>query len=90
MIQLGTVAQTDFGDYQRGTFLQLMSGSSVSAASVMLALMFVGLGIFLLIFSVTIVVEAAFKRTLTFNMVWWSTIFPVGKYALIPANFFSI
>ncbi|KAI9709836.1 MAG: hypothetical protein M1828_002353 [Chrysothrix sp. TS-e1954] len=76
LMQLGTVAEKDFGSYQRGKFLQLMSGDSLSAASVMLALMFVGLDIFFVIFALYPMLEATWKRQLSFSMVWWSTIFP--------------
>lgn len=80
IVLLGTAANTtmDFADYNRGTFLTGSSGSSVAAASTVLSLLFLGfdaLWIFIVFYAV---LEAAFKRQLSYSLVWWGTIFPFG------------
>ena len=76
---LSIAAQRDFGPYGKGTFLQITSASGLAAASVMLALMLLGLDIFWLIFSLYALFEGTVRNVLSFSMSWWSTIFPVGK-----------
>lgn len=60
----------------------MMSGESLDAAAVLLALLFIGIDIFFLVFALYAVLEKAFQRQLSYSMVWWSTIFPCGTLTL--------
>lgn len=73
LLNLGTAAQSrnDFGGYNSGVFLTSMSASGVSAASTLIALLLLGLDIFLIIIALAGIVEGAMKRQLTYNMTWW-------------------
>ncbi|KAK5122304.1 hypothetical protein LTR85_004215 [Meristemomyces frigidus] len=75
---LGTAASTYFGTYGRGTFLQASAGMTLSAVGVLFGLMFVGLGLLFAVFSIYVIIEAAFKRQHVYSLMWWSTIFPMA------------
>jgi tellurite resistance protein TehA-like permease len=77
---LGTAAlsKQDFLHYNKGTFLTGSAASSVDGAGVLIALLFLGFDYFWCLIAVFAVVEAAFKKELSYSMMWWSTIFPLG------------
>lgn len=81
MQTLATAALTkmDFAGYHKGTFLQASAASGVSSASIVFALLLLGHDIFWLICCLFGVLEGVFRRQLSYNLTWWSTIFPVGK-----------
>lgn len=73
---LGTAAQKDFGQYQRGTFLQSMAGSGVAATSTLIALMLLGFSFMLACIVFCYLLENI--RNWKFQLSWWTLIFPVG------------
>ena len=73
------MTKMDFAGYHRGTFLQESAASIVATASVLFALLLLGHDIFWLCCALAGVLEAAFKRELSYSLRWWATIFPVGK-----------
>jgi len=77
---LGTAANSkqDFAHYNSGTFLTGSAASGLDSASVLIALLFLGFDYFWLLVALFAVVEAAIKRQLSYSMMWWSTIFPLG------------
>ena len=75
-ILLGAAAQSQFGDYHRGTFLQGSAGSALAAASVMIALLLLGFSFVLGLIVFTFLVENV--RRWRLNIGWWTLIFPVG------------
>lgn len=75
---LGRASNTYFGTYAKGTFLQASAGATLAAVGVLFGLMFVGLGLLFMVFSIYVIVEAAFKRQHKYSLVWWSTIFPIA------------
>lgn len=76
-----------FGEYQEGTWLQASAASSVSAASVLIALFALGFGFLWITVAWYLVIEALVKRQLPFNLAWWSLIFPMGKFHITSSNF---
>lgn len=44
----------------------------------MLSLLLFGFGVFLLVIAVCAILEGAFRREISWSMMWWSTIFPLG------------
>lgn len=83
MQTLATAALTkmDFAGYHKGTFLQASAASGVSSASIVFALLLLGHDIFWLICCLFGVLEGVFRRQLSYNLTWWSTIFPVATMA---------
>lgn len=77
---LSSAAMTrmDFANYNRGTFLTASAASGLSAASIMLALLCLGFAYFWFLVVLTAIIENAAKKKLTFGMMWWATIFPLG------------
>lgn len=75
---LGTAAQKDFGQYQRGTFLQSMAGSGVAAASTLIALMLLGFSFMLACIVFCYLLENS--KNWKFQLTWWTLIFPVGIF----------
>lgn len=77
---LGTAAQKDFGQYQRGTFLQSMAGSGVAAASMLIALLLLGFSFMLACIVFGYLLENI--KNWKFQLNWWTLIFPVGMSSL--------
>ncbi|KAL9051760.1 MAG: hypothetical protein Q9162_005812 [Coniocarpon cinnabarinum] len=75
---LASAAMKNFPNYHRGQFLEQTSTTPISAVSEVLGLMFLGFDLFWFMFALFFVLEAAFKRKLSWSMTWWSTIFPVA------------
>jgi len=75
-ILLGSAAQSNFGKYNKGTFLQASAGSALSAASIMMALLLLGFSFVLALTVFTFLLENI-KRW-KFSIGWWTLIFPVG------------
>ncbi|KAH7388648.1 voltage-dependent anion channel [Pyrenochaeta sp. MPI-SDFR-AT-0127] len=75
-----------FGEYQEGTWLQASAASSVSAASVLIALLALGFAFLWITVAWYIVIETLFKRLLPFNLTWWSLIFPMGVFTTALLN----
>jgi tellurite resistance protein TehA-like permease len=82
--QLGRAANTlgDFAKYDKGTFFKGPSAVGFDSACMLLALLFLGMGLFWLCVAVVGILEVAFKRKLTLSLLWWSTIFPVGEFQI--------
>jgi len=80
LMLLGTAANSagDFAGYSQGVFLTGSAGSAVSAASTVLALLFLGFDVFWLIIAVYCLLEGAYKGQLSYSLSWWSVIFPVA------------
>jgi tellurite resistance protein TehA-like permease len=82
---LGSASQKHFSGYNNTSpFLSSNGASIVSASSIVLALMFLGIALFWILFTVYALVEAALRRRLPpgFTMTWWSTIFPIATVNL--------
>lgn len=79
---LGTAASSGgiFAAYpsNNGPFFTAASAQALNAASVMLALLLYGFGLFLLISGLLTLTEQGLRKNLTWSMTWWSTIFPLG------------
>jgi len=77
---LGTAANTkqDFAHYNKGTFLTASAASGLDSASILIALLIMGFDYFWALVALFAVVEGAFKKQLTYSMMWWSTIFPLA------------
>ena len=75
-VLLGAAAQSQFAEYQRGTFLQATAGSALAAASIMMALLLLGFSFVLALTVFTFLLENV--RRWKFNIGWWTLIFPVG------------
>ena len=67
-----------FGEYGKGTFLQIESASAIQAMSDVLALMLTGLGFIWVGFGVYAMIRQAVRRKLAWNHSWNSIIFPTG------------
>ena len=81
-LNLGTAAMLKFGDYNKGSFLNATAGLSASSFGVILALLLLGLDYFMIIIALYGIVKGAIKRELTFSLLWWGTIFPLGTTCL--------
>ncbi|KAI4152313.1 MAG: hypothetical protein LQ340_002981 [Diploschistes diacapsis] len=88
IVFLGQAASMNFGGYNEGTFLTMMSGMSASAASVVIALLLLGFDVLWILLSVYGILEAAFKGKLFFTLSWWATIFPMGQ-SPVPGSYLS-
>jgi len=80
LLFLGHAAMTHFGSYDRGTVLQMTPGMTFATVGVMISLTFLGLGVFLILFGLYIIIETAFKREHQYSLLWWSTIFPLATF----------
>jgi tellurite resistance protein TehA-like permease len=78
---LGLAAQRDFGQYAKGTFLQSSAGMGLYSASVMLALLLLGLSFILGL--MTFVRLAENVRLWKFSLAWWASIFPFGDFLFL-------
>jgi len=67
-----------FGSYNHGTFLTASAASSLSTASIMLALLLFGFDLFWIALAVFAMIDAAIQRKLTFSLTAWGLIFPPG------------
>lgn len=67
-----------FGNYNHGTFLTASAASSLSSASILLALLIFGFDLFWIALAVFVMLDAAFQRKLTFSLSAWGLIFPAG------------
>ena len=76
--ELGRAARMFFGEYGKGTFLQIESASAIQAMSDVLALMLTGLGFIWVGFGVYAMIRQAVRRKLAWNHSWNSIIFPTG------------
>lgn len=74
------MTKMDFAGYNEGTLLTASAAAGVNAASAVFALLILGHDVFWLICSLFAILEAAFKRELSYSLTWWSTIFPVGMF----------
>lgn len=72
-------SRMDFGHYNEGTFLTAMSGSSVSSACVLLAMLILGHDLFWVVIVFAGVGVNIMRRELTYSLLWWSMIFPLGE-----------
>jgi tellurite resistance protein TehA-like permease len=80
LLLLGTAAQSDFGEYHRGTFLQASAASGLSSASTMFALLLLGFSFILGLMVLLRLVEN--MRYWKFSLSWWTLIFPIGISSL--------
>lgn len=84
------LTKMDFAGYHRGTFLQASTASSVNSASTVFALLLLGHDYFWLICCLFGVLEGVFRRQLKgYTLIWWATIFPVGKTSVLSDFFFE-
>lgn len=84
------LTKMDLAGYQKGTFLQASAASGVGSASIVFALLLLGHDIFWLICCILGILEGVYMRQLSYNLSWWSTIFPVGEtLSLSPYRFLS-
>ena len=77
---LGSAAQTkmDFAGYHRGTFLTSTAAPSVNFAGILFALLLLSHDFFWIFCALIGILEGSFRRELSYSLVWWTTIFPVG------------
>lgn len=78
LLLLGTAAQSDFGQYHKGTFLQTSAAPGLDSASTMFALFLLGFS-----FILGLMVLARLAENIKywkFSIKWWTLIFPIGKY----------
>ncbi|TKA31064.1 hypothetical protein B0A50_02032 [Salinomyces thailandicus] len=66
---LGSAAQTHFGNYGKGTFLQSQAGELLATVGVLLALLFIGIGLLFAIFGVYVILETAYKRQHKYTLI---------------------
>ena len=68
-----------FARYDEGVWLTGGAAASVSAATVLLALLVLGFAFLWISVTWYVVLEAGVRRTLAFGLSWWSLIFPMGE-----------
>ena len=78
MLNLGTAAMSKFGAYDKGTFLTLSAASGVTSSSAVFALLLLGLDYFMIVMALYGLLRGAVKRELSYSLLWWGTIFPLG------------
>ena len=78
---LGLAAQTDFGQYAKGTFLRSSAGMALYSASTLLALLLLGLSFILGL--MTLVRLAENVRNWKFSLAWWTLIFRSGDFLFV-------
>jgi tellurite resistance protein TehA-like permease len=83
LLALSSASVQHFSQYSdspdfNAPFLTKPSAEALRAASTLLALLLVGIGIFWLLFSLYAILSSVLQRTATWSPAWYSTIFPVG------------
>ena len=79
-LALGTAAVKHFPGYNKGTFLVERAVEPLHGACVMMALLLWGLGVFWAFYVAVGIGETFFLKQAKWSPVWYSTIFPTGRF----------
>lgn len=80
LLLAGSAASTamDFPHYDKGTFLTMMGAEGVTSAGTLIALLLLGHDFFWIVVACGGIGVGVMNRTLTYSLLWWATIFPLG------------